>query len=214
MRVKLTLMKKYQQDTRLTLSILLIDEDIERAKAFTSALDKSRYKIKHIASPSASLLKEVDTFQPDIIVIDIESPNRDMLESLHTIADFNPKPVVMFSEQQDTELINLSVQSGVSAYIVGDADPKRVKSILDVAVARFYEYQKLKNELTETKQKLESRKIIDQAKRLLMKSRELSEQDAFHAMRKMAMDSGQKLEEVAKTLITILNTFELRAKGA
>lgn len=210
----MSLMNKYQQDTHLTLSILLIDEDIERAKAFTSALDKSRYKIKHIVSPSASLLKEVDTFQPDIIVIDIESPNRDMLESLHTIADFNPKPVVMFSEQEDTELINLSVKSGVSAYVVGDADPKRVKSILDVAVARFYEYQKLKDELTETKQKLESRKIIDQAKRLLMENRSLSEQEAFHAMRKMAMDSGQKLEEVAKTLITILNTFELRAKGA
>lgn len=206
-------MKKNARNAQQEMSILLIDEDTDRANVFTSALDKSRYKIRHIASPTASLLKEVDTFQPDIIVIDIESPNRDMLECLHTIADFNPKPVVMFSEQEDPELISLSVKSGVSAYVVGDADTTRVKSILDVAVARFYEYQKLKDELTETKQKLESRKIIDQAKHLLMEKRSMSEKEAFHAMRKMAMDAGQKLDDVAQTLITILNTFDMKGKG-
>lgn len=188
------------------LSILLIDEDVDRAATITSALDKSRYKIRHLVSPNTSLLKEVDALQPDIIVIDMESPNRDILESLYTISSYAPKPVVMFSNQEDTEMINLSTKSGVSAYVVGDTDPKRVKPILDAAVARFYEYQKLKSELDDTKQKLESRKIVDQAKRLLMQKKNLSEQDAFYSIRKTAMDTGQRMEEVAKTMISLLKS--------
>lgn len=190
------------------LNILLIDEDIERANTITSALDNSRYTIKHLLSPTLSLLKEVDTLQPDIIVIDMESPNRDMLESLHTISSFNPKPVVMFSEEEDTEMINLSTQSGVSAYVVGKADPKRVKSILDAAVARFHEYHKLRSELDETKQQLEAKMLVDQAKRMLIKHKGMSESDAFHSMRKTAMDTGQRIEEVARTMISFLNSVD------
>lgn len=189
------------------LSILLIDEDVDRAVTITSALDKSRYKIRHLLSPGSSLLKEVDALQPDIIVIDMESPNRDILESLDTISNFNPKPVVMFASQEDTEIINLSTKSGVSAYVVGDTDPKRVKPILDAAVARFHEYQKLKNELDATKNQLEARKIVDQAKRLLMQKKGMEEHDAFHSMRKTAMDTGQKMEDVAKTMISFLNSM-------
>ena len=162
-------MTKQIQNAAQYLRILLIDEDIERASAISSALDKSRYRICHIVSPASSVLKEVDNLQPDIIVIDMESPNRDILESLHTISDFNPKPIVMFSAQEDTEMINLSVNSGVSAYVVGDVDPLRVKPILDAAVARFKAYQQLKDELHDTRNQLESRKLIDLAKRLLMK---------------------------------------------
>ncbi|MFT5675761.1 MAG: response regulator NasT [Paraglaciecola sp.] len=202
------IVSKQKQGTKQELRILLIDEDIERAATISSALDKSRYKICHIVSPSSALLKEVDSLQPDIIVIDMESPNRDILESLHTISDFNPKPVVMFSAQEDTEMINLSVNSGVSAYVVGDVDPIRVKSILDAAVARFQAYQQLRNELHETRSQLESRKLIDMAKRLLMKNKNLTEEQAFHTMRKTAMDAGQKIEDVAKTIISMLRTLE------
>ena len=191
------------------LSILLIDDNEARAEAFKSALQESRYDIVHMSSPTSGLLREVDKLQPDIIVIDIESPSRDILDSLHTISNFAPKPVVMFSDEEDTEIINQSVRSGVSAYIVGDTEPKRVRSILDAAVARFTEFQRLRNELNETKQALESRKIIDQAKRLLMQQRDLSEQQAYSAMRKMAMDAGQKLEEIAATLISILNNLDI-----
>ena len=190
------------------LHILLIDENVQRAQSITAALDQSRYKISHLACSDAGLLKQVDQYQPDIIVIDIESPNRDMLESLSTISSYNPKPVVMFSSQQDTQIINLSVQSGVSAYVVGNIDPQRVKPILDAAVARFRQFHKLKDELTQTKHQLESRMSIDQAKRLLMKSRGLSEEQAFHTMRKTAMDAGQKLEDVAKTIISMLRTLD------
>ncbi|WP_158769716.1 ANTAR domain-containing response regulator [Paraglaciecola sp. L1A13] len=190
------------------LNILLIDENVQRAESIVTALDKTRYKVSHLASSQIGLLKQVDNIQPDIIVIDIESPNRDMLESLHTISHHNPKPVVMFSSQQDTETINLSVQSGVSAYVVGDIDPERVKPILDAAVARFKEFHKLKDELNDTKHELASRKNIDLAKRLLMKTNKMSEEQAFHSMRKTAMDTGQKLENVAKTIVSMLRSLE------
>lgn len=189
------------------LRILLIDENHLRAEFLASALNNSRYKITHVSSPDKSLLKQVDEIQPDIIVIDIESPSRDILESLSTISHFNPKPVVMFSAEQDTNTINQSILSGVSAYVVGDLQTERVKPILDAAVARFREFQKLKEELNDTKQQLASRNLIDQAKRLLMKKKNLSEDVAFKAMRKTAMDTGQKLDDVAKTLISLLNTI-------
>ena len=139
---------------RPELRILLIDENHQRAESLALALNNSRYKISHLASPNISLLKQVDEIQPDIIVIDIESPSRDILESLSAISHYNPKPVVMFSAEQDTDTINQSIGSGVSAYVVGDVQSDRVKPILDAAVARFREFQKLKTELSDTKQQL------------------------------------------------------------
>lgn len=189
------------------LSILLIDDNKQRAESLTMALDNSRYTVSHLASPDAGLLKKVEQIQPDIIVIDIESPSRDILESLNTISQYNPKPVVMFAEEQDTQAINQCIESGVSAYVVGDIQAERVKPILDAAVARFREFQKLKDELAVTKNELASRALVDQAKRLLMKKKNLSEDAAYKAMRKTAMDTGQRLEDVAKTLISLLNTL-------
>ncbi len=202
-----TAVPKEQKSLIPELRILLIDENRQRAQSLVSALNNSRYKIIHLTSPSISLLKQVDKIQPDIIVIDIESPSRDILESLSAISHYNPKPVVMFSAEQDTDTINQSIQSGVSAYVVGNLQTDRVKPILDAAVARFREFQKLKEELSDTKQQLASRNLIDQAKRLLMKKKKLSEDNAFKAMRNTAMDTGQKLDDVAKTLISLLNTI-------
>jgi response regulator NasT len=191
------------------LSILLIDDNVERANDVISALADSRYKVSHITSPSSAMLREVDALQPDIIMIDIESPSRDMLESLHLISSFSPKPVVMFSEAEDEEMINLSVKSGVSAYVVGDPESSRIRPILDAAVARFNEYQRLKEELFQTRSELEARKLVDEAKRLLMEGKGLSEHEAFHSMRKTAMDSGQKLEDVARTVIAMMKNMKL-----
>lgn len=190
------------------LSILLIDDNQTRATQLIAALKNSRYQVNHLVSSGASLLKQVDDLKPDMVVIDIESPDRDILDSLHTLSSFNPKPIVMFSEQEDSDTITRSVKSGVSAYVCGNADPKRVRAILDAALARFEDYQSVKQELVNTKQELEAKKVIDTAKRLLMQSRSMSESDAFHALRKMAMDTGQKMEEVAKTLIAVLNTIK------
>ena len=190
------------------LSILLIDDNPERAKALINALQHSRYHINHIVSSGASLLKQVNDLKPDMVVIDIESPDRDILDSLHTLSSFNPKPIVMFAEQEDSETITQSVKSGVSAYVCGNADPTRVRAILDAALARFEDYQSVKQELVTTKHKLEAKQLVDKAKRLLISTKNMSEEDAFHALRKMAMDTGQKMEDVAKTIISLLSTIK------
>lgn len=187
-----------------TLTVLVIDDDMERAESFRQALSGSPYVVKHLAHTSVSLLKEVEKNEPDIILIDIESPNRDTIESLSTISEFNPKPVVMFSEHDEPDLMRESIKAGVSAYVSGQTQPERAKFILDVAVARFNEYQGLKAELTDAKRKLQSRKWVDQAKALLIEKQGMSEQQAYAAIRKMAMDNGQKMEDVAKNLISMM----------
>lgn len=194
-------------DENQPLCVLLIDDDPDRAIALSETLDQSRYKVKQMVSADASLLKQVDELQPDIIIIDVESPNRDILESLHTLNKFNPKPIVMFSEQEDTNTINETVQSGVSAYSARDISPTRVRAILDTAVAQFQQMQLLRNQLEETQQALASQKVIDQAKTLLMETRKCTEKEAYQHLRKMAMDGGLRMEQVAKNVIDIIRSL-------
>lgn len=189
------------------MNILLIDDNQKRADAIKLALEGSQYSITHLASSGSYLLREVDIAKPDMIIIDIESPDRDILESLHTLNQINPKPIVLFTETQDSSVIKRSIKSGVSAYVAGDADPNRVRSILDAAVARFEEFQELKSALKSTQDELGARKNVEKAKRMLMEKQNLDEDAAYKAMRKMAMDSGQKLEQVAINIMTLLKNL-------
>lgn len=191
------------------LNVLLIEHDQAKASAVMQALGTQDYHITHVSSGGLALLKVVDENQPDLIIMDVESPDRDMVESLNQMSQINPKPIVMFSEQGDTETIHSLVKSGVSAYIVGDVDAARVKSIVDIAMVRFTEYQELKNELLETKKKLTSQKTIEQAKIWLMETKQLTEKEAYHRMRKMAMDNGQTIDEVAKNLLSVAAMLDL-----
>lgn len=185
------------------IKVLLIENDDAKAQAVMVALGKQKYDITHVSDGGLALLKVVDMNQPDLIIMDVESPDRDIVESLNQMSLINPKPVVMFSEQGDAAMIQSLVKSGVSAYIVGDVDPARVKSIVDIAIARFTEYQQLKNELLEAKKQLSSQKTIEQAKIWLMETKRLSEKNAYHRMRKLAMDNGQTIEHVAKNMLSV-----------
>lgn len=152
---------------------------------------------------SVSLVKEIEQHTPDIIVIDVEFPKERMLASLNIISKYDPKPIVMFSEQDGTDLINVLIRSGVTAYVAGETDFRRIKSILDTAIARFVVQQSLKDELALTKHKLSHQRTVEQAKLLLMKNKKYTEQEAYHSMRKMAMDNGQKVEDVAKNILSL-----------
>ncbi len=190
------------------LNVLLIEDDKNKAEVLINALDCSQYCIRHVATTGISLLKQVEQLQPNIIIIDVESPNRDILDSLSILSTSNPKPVVMFSAKGDTETINATVKSGVSAYVAGGVDPERVRSIIDTAVAQFSAYQALKSELVKTKQRLTNQRVIDQAKTWLMESKSLTEKEAYHRIRKMAMDNSQKLEDVAKNILSLAQLLE------
>ncbi|MDG3087502.1 ANTAR domain-containing protein [Vibrio hannami] len=190
------------------IKVMLIENDEEKVQALRQALDSSEYSIEHVTHTGISLLHEVVRVEPDLIIMNIEFPNRDILDSLQIISQSNPKPVVMFSEQEDSDTIRNMVKCGVSAYVVGDSNPKRVKTILDTAVARFTEYQHLKDELQETKQRLSSQKTVEQAKIWLMETKNLSEKQAYQSIRKMAMDNSQKIEDVAKNILSVAAMLE------
>ncbi len=196
------------QQPLMRLKVLLAENNHVKAKELMSVLSTAQYDIYHIGHSGLPLLKDVEQLNPDVIIIDIESPDRDMLENLNQIAKFAPKPIVVFSEQQNTDTtINQMVKSGVSAYVVGDVSQVRVKSIIDVAIARFDVFQELKQELADTKQKLSSQKNIDKAKRWLMETKQLSELDAYHFIRKIAMDNSQKMDDVAKNILSVASIF-------
>ncbi|MGJ8692276.1 MAG: ANTAR domain-containing response regulator [Thalassotalea sp.] len=192
------------------LNVLLVENDQNKAEDLANALDHSNYQINHISHTGISLLKEVENIQPDIIIIDIDSPDRDMLESLNRISKSSPRPIVMFAEhEEDTDTINQLIKYGVSAYVVGDVNKVRVKSVLDVAMARFNENQGLKKELEVTKQKLTSQKNVEKAKRWLMETKDISETEAYHSIRKMAMNNSQKMDDVAKNILSLAEVLEV-----
>jgi response regulator NasT len=135
----------------------------------------------------------------------MESPDRDTLEHLSSIGSARPRPIVLFAEHSDSETTQAAIQAGVSAYIVDDLNPKRIKSIMEVAIARFREYQALRKELDDTRTRLAERKLIEKAKGILMQQKQLSEEQAYQALRKLAMDRNQRIAEVARTLISVVD---------
>jgi response regulator NasT len=191
------------------LQVLFIENDTEKAQKMVNALDADKYDVTHLTSGSAVFLSLVEKYQPDLILMDVESPDRDIVESLSVMSVSNPKPVVMFSQNEDTTTINSLVKSGVSAYVVGDVDPARVRSIIDIAIARFDEHQQLKNELATTQQQLNKQKTVEQAKIWLIETKGLSEKDAYALLRKNAMDTGQTIESVAKNILSVATMLDM-----
>jgi response regulator NasT len=184
------------------LRILLIDEDPERATVLEAGLRDSGFEIVASIRPDADIVERVRREAPDLIIIDTESPSRDTLESLRAITREQPRPIVMFVDNSDDRMIEEAIKAGVSAYVIDGLNARRVKPVLDVAIARFKEYQALREELEKTKTSLNERKIVEKAKGLLMQHRQMSEEEAFRALRKLAMDQNKRLAEVAQNLIS------------
>ena len=181
--------------------VLVVDESAERADMLREALRHAGLEVTASLSSPLTLLKTIETLQPDIIVIDTDSPSRDVLEHLVVMSQHTPRPVVMFSADREPDTIREATRAGVSAYVVDGLDKDRIKVIVDAAVARFEEMQSLRAQLAEANQKLTERKLVERAKGLLMKSRGLDEEAAFAALRKAAMDRNLKLSEVAQRIV-------------
>ena len=185
------------------MSVLLVDDSPERTAILRTALEQAGYLVAAVLESPLTLLKAVDSLLPDIIIIDTESPSRDVLEHVVMVTRDQPRPIVMFSSDNTPDSIRDAVRAGVSAYVVDGLEGARVKSIVDVAVARFDEFQKIVAELAEANLKLSERKLVDKAKGILMKSRNLSEDEAYHALRKMAMSRKKRLGEIARNVIDL-----------
>jgi response regulator NasT len=184
------------------LTILVIDENRIRAAIIEAGLrDAGHMKVTlvHVVSGIAGRIAEIE---PDVIVIDLENPNRDMLENMFQLSRAVKRPIAMFVDHSDQASIEAAVDAGVSAYVVDGLRRERVTAILDMAIVRFNAFARMERELEKARGELESRKLIDRAKGILMKSRGLSEEDAYQLLRRTAMNQNRKLSDVAQSLVT------------
>jgi response regulator NasT len=185
--------------------VMLVDDLPQRSVRVEEKLLQDGFDVISRLPSAAGLLFQIEQLKPDIILIDLQSPGRDVLDSLSVINDHNPTPVVMFSEEEDPGFIKDAVDAGVTAYMMGGVDTEKVKPVIDVAMAQFKSYQTLRQKLDTTRTQLESLSVIDKAKRLLMDQQSISEDSAHKVLRNLSMDSNQSLPQAAKSVIQILN---------
>ncbi len=183
------------------LTILVIDENKLRASVIETGLREAGHARVTILNEVYGAARRIEELQPDVIVIDLESPNRDMLEAMFQLSRSVKRPIAMFVDKSDQRSIEDAVEAGVSAYVVDGLKQDRVKTILDMAVSRFNAYSRMERELAEAKSELEGRKVVDRAKGILMKTRGLSEDEAYKLMRKTAMNQNRKVAEIAQSLV-------------
>ena len=159
------------------------------------------FDIQVIAEPT-SLARQIQARQPDVVLIDIENPSRDILEELALASGPMDRPVAMFVDRTEEGLSTAAIEAGISAYVVDGMKPDRLKPVLDAAIARFRMFQRMRTELAETKKALEERKVIDRAKGMIMKARGVGEDEAYALLRRTAMDQNKRMADVAQALVT------------
>jgi len=185
-----------------TLSIVIIDENRLRASVIEVGLREAGYDNLTTINDVTGIARRIADIEPDVIFIDLENPNRDMLENMFQLSRAVQRPIAMFVDRSDQAAIEAAVDAGVSAYVVDGLKRERVKPILDMAISRFNAFSRMARELEEARSELENRKLIDRAKGILMATRSLSEAEAYALLRKTAMNQNRKISEIAESLIT------------
>lgn len=185
-----------------SLSIVVVEPDPDRARLIAEALAQAGETDVHIIGSETSLARVIAARNPDIVLVDVASPSRDVLEELTLASAPMDRPVAMFVDRSDDTLTRAAIEAGVSAYVVDGLRADRIRPIIDAAIARFQMFQQMRKELEATKRALEDRKIIDRAKGLIMKARGLEEEEAYALLRRTAMDQGKRVAEVAEALVS------------
>jgi len=182
--------------------IVIVDENPVRAVILADGLREAGYRqVTHIKETN-NLLARIYAIDPDVILIDLENPSRDVLAQMFQVSRVVKRPVAMFVDQSDTAAIEAAVDAGVSAYIVNGLKKERIKSILDLCISRFHAFARLQDELERAQTALSERKVIDRAKGVLMNARKISEADAYTLLRKTAMNENKKIADVAQSVVT------------
>jgi two-component system, response regulator / RNA-binding antiterminator len=185
-----------------SLKIVIVDENPIRAAILEDGLREAGYAHVVHLNETSHLLTRIYSLDPDVILIDLENPSRDVLEQMFQMSRVVKRPIAMFVDQSDSASIAAAVDAGVSAYIVGGLQKDRIKNILDLCISRFNAFSRLQDELDRTRTALEERKVIDRAKGILMKARKLTEEEAYALLRKTAMNEKKKIAEVAQSVLT------------
>ena len=191
-----------------SLNIVIVDDSPVRAAILEEGLREAGYVNVVRIEGTTKLLARIYALDPDVILIDLENPSRDVLEQMFQVSRIVKRPVAMFVDQADSASIQASVDAGVSAYIVDGLKKERIKSILDLCISRFNAFSRLQTELEQTKSALEERKVIDRAKGILMKAKNLSEEQAYALLRKTAMNENRKIAEVAQSVVIAAELFK------
>ena len=184
-------------------SILLLVDDVSDAAPLRNILESLCYRIVDELRDPGALYDAVARHQPDVIVLRTDSPSKPMLDALHSLADATPRPVVVFANDPSRNAIRSAVDAGVAAYVVEGWAAERVTPIIDAACARFEAYDAVKKQLAATQNKLSERKVIEKAKGIVMQQRGLTEDQAYGALRRMAMDQNLALAEVARRVVAV-----------
>lgn len=187
--------------------ILLVYEDKECEAILKSGLNRTRYSILKSLSINDDFYKATKQEHPDLLLLQVDTPRSALLSLLKTInADF-PIPIVLFATEARSYMVEEIVNAGVSAFVIDGLSESRVRPILDTAVARFNSISSIKQELKKTKLSLEERKYIDRAKALLIMKKNVSEQEAYSTLRKLAMESNKRIGQAAKDVINVLEAL-------
>jgi response regulator NasT len=184
------------------LRILLVDQNVTRASILEEGLREAGYTTVTVVRDMQNLLRRIIDADPDVICIDLENPNRDVLEQMFQVSRAVRRPVAMFVDRSDSDMIKAAVESGVGAYVVDGLKKERVKAVLDMAMSRFKAFNDLREELDRAKQALGERKVIERAKGILMKERGLNEDDAYALLRKAAMSDNKRVVDIAQAVVT------------
>jgi two-component system, response regulator / RNA-binding antiterminator len=188
------------------LNVLLIENNLDNTLLENSLKNYGFKYLKSKYSPAfLALTKEIT---PDIIIFNLDTPSKKLLTDLQTLNQQSPIPVIMFAGDSNIDTINQAIKAEVSAFIVDSVEHNRINSIINVAIARFKHQQSLNNALEDARAKLEDRKQIDRAKAILIKTQNFTEDDAYHTLRKLAMDRNITLGEMAKNVIAMSELFK------
>lgn len=184
------------------LNVMLINDDQGQQAALNQAVQRDGHQVVAYEGSVDGLFKNVQRILPDFLIIETAELDKATLQALTLLNHKSPLPVVVMTPNNDEKLITESVHAGVSAYVVDDARYERIGPIMQAALARFRAFEALRNELDKTKNTLAERKMIDRAKGILMKQRGYDEDEAFHALRKLAMSKNKRLGDMAENIVS------------
>jgi len=190
------------------LKILVIDENPIRRAILDAGLRDAGFNNITLLGDTNGLLERIYAVDPDVIIIDLQNPSRDVLEQMFQVSRIVRRPIAMFVDQSDRATIEKAIDAGVSAYIVDGLKRERVRAILDMTISRFGAFERLRAELEETKSALKERKVIERAKGILMKSRGLDEEAAYRLLRRTAMSKGKRIGDIAESLVSAIDLLE------
>lgn len=189
---------------------MLVDDHPSRAQLVEEHLKAAGFEVLSVISSATGLLFQIEQHRPDVVLIDLQSPDRDVLESLAIVNRHSPTAMVMFAEEDDPDYIRQAVEAGISTYLMEGINPAKVKPVIEVAMAQFKSFQGLRQELDTARTQLQDRTLIEKAKGLLMLQKRISENEAHQLLTRLAMDNNQKLRDVAQTVIATLSSLDIR----